>query len=146
MDTGWSLSSSGRIHARSSIRPHDLDRYWCRPSHPYLLRRLHGARRGLLSVLRVSEPIRLLHAHAGFGEQLSFDVRWVGRRGSLLISPHWILVHAKIRGGCRKESIHRKPYWRLRIPACDHAHLLDIRSDRLRGCIRAPARYDVVQP
>ena len=45
-----------------------------------LLHRLHGARQRVLPVLRLPEPVRLLHADAGAGEQLRAAVRRMGGR------------------------------------------------------------------
>src|ERR1039458_8905266 len=70
-----------RFHSGSAHRHHAAGGDRCRLPDPYLLDRLHGARRGLLPFLRLHEPVHVLHAHAGAGGQLPGDVRGLGRRG-----------------------------------------------------------------
>jgi hypothetical protein len=72
---------------------------------PYLFSGLHGARGRLLPVL-LPQPLHVLHADADSGEQLSVDVRWVGRCGPGVVPADWILVPERLGRECGQEGIH----------------------------------------
>ena len=60
---------------------HDSGGHGRRVPHPRLRHGLHGARWRVLPIFRIFEPVRVLHADAGAGEQLPAVVRGLGRRG-----------------------------------------------------------------
>ena len=66
--------------------------------HPYLLHRLHARRAELLALLRLPQPLLLLHADAGPGRQLRPDVLRLGRGRALLLPPHRLLVQGPGQG------------------------------------------------
>ena len=108
----------------------------------HLQRRLYARRSRLSALLRVPEPVRVLHARAGAGRELSGAVRRMGRRRTLLLSAHRLLV---LRQGERRrgqEGVHRQPHRRLRIPGRD-VHAVRAISARSisRACLRAQRRF-----
>ena len=133
VDSGGILPGHSRLHARSPLRVDDPDRHrrWIPDSR--LLDGLHARRSRVLSLLCVPEPVHVLDADAGPGEQLSPDVCRMGRCRSLLLSPDWILVQEAIGRGRRQEGLHRQPRRRLWIPPRGHADLLDVQERRLRS-------------
>src|SRR5207247_10573066 len=99
---------------------------------PRLLDVIHGAREGLLPVLRLPVPLHVLDAHAGPCGQLPPDVPRLGSGGPLLLSPHRILVRAPRRRGGGEEGLRREPDRRLGIPPRDLPHLRHLRQRGLR--------------
>ena len=57
------------------------------------------------ALLHLSEPLRLLHAHPGLGQQFPAHVRGVGRRGALLVLPDRLLVREEIGLGRRARKL-----------------------------------------
>src|SRR6185369_426595 len=102
-----------RIQGRSGIfsRPPLFNlvtvRNRSRPAHPHLFHWLHGPRRGVLPLLRVPQPLHVLHADPDPREQLRFDVRRLGRRGTLFVPADPILTAAALLlfvGACGKSA------------------------------------------
>ncbi len=79
-------------------------------AHPHLLDRLHGARRRLLPLLRLPEPVHVLHADAHPGQQLRADVRRLGGRGPVLVPADRLLLPAPLGLDRREQGIHRQPH------------------------------------
>ena len=100
---------------RSAVRDDDPRRHRRRVPDPRLLDRLHarGVEGRLRAVLRVPEPLRLLHADARARRQLPRDVRRVGGRRPLLVPADRVLLREEERVGRRQEGVHRQPDRRL---------------------------------
>ena len=130
------VSGEFRIPARSSVRPDDSDRDRRRISDSRLLHRLHARRFRVLSILRLPEPVHVLHAHARSREQLPADVRRLGRRRTVFVSADRVLVRQEIRNRRREEGIHRQPRRRFRIHPGNDADFLDVQVGRLRSGFR----------
>ena len=90
-----------------------------RRADPRLQRRLHARGPGLPALLRVPEPVRLLHARAGARREL--PVLFVGWEGvglcSYLLIGFWFSEKANADAG--QEGVHRQPHRRLRVPGRD---------------------------
>ncbi len=93
---GRRLQRRLRIPARSALRDLAALCYRRRHADPHLLHRIHGARRRLLPLLRIPEPLHVRHAHAHPGEQLHANVRWLGRRGPVLVSADRVLFPPQV--------------------------------------------------
>jgi len=117
MDRDAGLPCRLRLRARPVDTRHAAGRHRRRVSHPPLLGRLHGARRGLLEVLRLPEPLHVLHADAGAGGEFPADVRRMGGRRTRLLPAHRLLLQAPAGGARRHEGLRREPHRRLRLPA-----------------------------
>ena len=134
------------VPPRPAVGDDDPRRHGDRLPDPRLLDRLHARRaarrRGAL--LRLPEPVLLLHAHAGAGRQLPGHVRRLGGRRPLLVPAHRLLVREEERLGCGQEGVHHQPRRRLGIPARRLPDLLHVRLVRFpRGGerrVRAPDR------
>ena len=90
-----------------------------------LRQRLHARRSGLLAVLRLRGPLRLLDDDARIGEQLRAALRLLGSGGPVQLSAHRLLVREAGGRRGRHEGIPRHPRRRLRfrpgrVPALDH--------------------------
>ena len=118
-----------RLHARSAVRHLAAVRDRRRHVDPHLLHRLHGARRRLLPLLRLHEPVHVLHADAHSGQQLCPDVRWLGGRRPVLVSAHRLLLPAALRFDRRQQGIHRQPHRRRRIHSRHVHHRVVLRLD-----------------
>ncbi len=116
LDGGGQLLRRLRLLARPAVAGHAADRHRRRLRHPHLLRRLHGARGRLLPLLRLPQPLHVLHADADPGQQLSADVRRLGGRRPGVVPAHRLLVPEALGGECRQEGVHHQPCRRLRIP------------------------------
>ena len=92
VDRRLGLSRRFRLRARSAHAGHAAGRHRRRLPHPSLLGRLHGARRGLLALLRLPEPLHVLHADAGAGGELPADVRRLGGRRPRLLPADRLLL------------------------------------------------------
>ena len=75
--------------------------------------RLHGRRAGLLALLRLPEPVRLLDAAAGPRRQLRHDVLRLGGRRPLQLPAHRLLVQGVEERERRHEGVRRQPRRRL---------------------------------
>ena len=137
-----------RFLSRPTFAGHAAGRHRSRIPHPHLLRRLHVGRPRLLPLLQLPEPVHVLHADAGAGQQLPADVHRLGGRGPGVVSADRVLVHERFGGVGGKESVHRQPHRRLRIsdrPVPDHsafrlAGLYEgIRSGPAHRCRKPPA-------
>ncbi len=64
---------------------------------------------GLLPVLCLPEPVHVHDADPGPREQLPADVRRLGGRGPLLLSPDRLLHRKEERRRCRQEGLRRQP-------------------------------------
>ena len=96
-------------------------------SDPYLFDRIHGARGRVLPVLRIPQPVHVLHADADSGEQLCADVCGMGRRGAVLVSADRILFPSPFGQYRGQQGIHREPHWRRGVPAGHVHHCLVLR-------------------
>ena len=105
-----------RFISRSTLAGHAAGRHRSGIPHPHLFRRLHVGRPQLLPLLRLPEPVHVFHADAGAGQQLPADVHRLGGRGPGVVSADRVLVHERFGGIGGKESVHRQPHRRLRIP------------------------------
>src|SRR6266481_2743421 len=103
------------LSARPALLRDDHRRHLRRISHPCLFHRLHGPRRRLLQILRLSQSLHVLHAHARPRQQSFAPVRRLGRRWPLQLLAHRLLFPEKVRSRCRQESLHRQPHWRRGI-------------------------------
>ena len=65
VDAGRRPADRRRVPARSALDDDDARRHRRRHADPPVQRRLHAGRPGLPALLRVPEPVRLLHAAAG---------------------------------------------------------------------------------
>src|SRR5208337_1132315 len=83
-----------RSAARPAHHDHAARGHRRRLPHPYLLRRIHGSRRGVLAILRLPESLHVLHAYACALGELPADVRGLGGRGSRIVSAHRLLLPA----------------------------------------------------
>src|SRR5262249_41884726 len=63
----------------------------------------------------LSEPVHVLHAHAGARQQLFVAVYRLGGGGARFVSSDRLLVHQGFRNLGRQEGVHRQPHRRLRI-------------------------------
>ena len=80
MDRRPRLPRRLRLRRRPPHAHHARRRHRRRLPDPRLLRRLHGARGRLLALLRLPQPVHVLHADAGARRQLPAAVRRLGRR------------------------------------------------------------------
>ena len=120
------------VPARSALDGDDAGHHRRRLADPRLQRRLHAGRPGLPALLRVPEPVRLLHARAGARRELSGAVRRLGRRRALLLPADRLLVQRQGERGRRQEGVHRQPHRRLRVPGRDVPAVREPRHARLR--------------
>ena len=95
--------------------------------------RLHGARRRLLPLLRLLEPVHVLHADPGAGGQLSAAVRGMGRRGAVQLPADRLLLPEAQRHHGGQQGVHRESHRRLRLLAGDFSDLHSIWLARLRN-------------
>ena len=116
LDPRRKFSGRLRVLSRPAFAGHAAGGHRRRLPHPHLFRRLHVGRRRLLPLLRLPEPVHVLHADAGAGQQLPADVHRLGRRGTGVVSADRILVHQRFGRVGRQESVHRQPHRRLRLP------------------------------
>ena len=68
-----------------------------------------------VALLRLPEPVHLLHAAAGDRRQLAADVRGLGGRGAVLLGAHRVLVYRPHQHAGRQQGFHRQPGRRLRL-------------------------------
>ena len=85
-----------RFPARSALLHLAALRHRRGHAHPHLLHRIHGARRRLLPLLRIPEPVHVRHADAHPGEQLHAFVRRMGRRWLVLVSADRLLFSSQL--------------------------------------------------
>src|SRR5262252_7177318 len=114
-------------------------RHGRRLADSHLQRRLHARRRRVRALLRLPQPVRLLHADARFGSELPGDVRGVGRGRALLVPAHRVLVRGQGERGRREEGVHHEPHRRLRLSRRDVPDLAAHRVARLHDGVRAGA-------
>ncbi len=70
---------------------------------------MHGDR-GLLAVLRLHRPVRVLDDDAGVGQQLPVAVRVLGGGGGLQLPADRLLVRKAVGGGGRHEGVSGQPH------------------------------------
>ena len=99
------------IPSRSAFLRHGAGRHRCRLPDSRLLRRVHGARRRVLPLLRLHESLHVRHADAGLGEQYAVDVRGVGRRRPVQLLADRFLFLEKVGFRCGEKSVHRESHW-----------------------------------
>ena len=122
-----SIPGRCRLPARSAFRHLAAVRHRRGHADPYLFHRIHGARRRLLPLLRIPQPVHVLHADPHPGEQLCLDVRGMGRRGPVFVSADRFLLPSPLGQHRRQQGIHRQPHWRRRLPAGNVHHRLVLR-------------------
>ena len=98
-----------RLPARSAVHHLAAVRDRRGHAHPHLFDGLHGARGRLLPLLRLPEPVHVLHADAHPGQQLCGDVRGLGGRGPVLVPADRLLFPAALGVDRRQQGIHRQP-------------------------------------
>ena len=106
--------------------------------HLYSIGYMKGRPR-LLQVLRLPEPVRLLHAGAGAGQQPAGHLRRLGGRGRLLLLAGVVLVRPGQRRLGRQEGLHLQPGRRRRLPAGHVPDLLQGGHARLPPGLRPQA-------
>src|SRR6266853_1954357 len=116
LDSFGKLSGRFQFLSRSVVAGHAAGSYGRRIFDSHLFGWVHVGRRWVLPFHVLSEPVHVLHADAGAGEELSGDVYRVGGRGPGVVSVDWLLVHQRFGSGGWQEGFHRQPHWRLWIP------------------------------
>ena len=116
-----------RLPARSAVGDLAAVRHRRGHAHPHLFDGLHGARRRLLPLLRLPEPVHVLHADADPGQQLCPDVRRLGGRGPVLVPADRLLLPAALGVDRGEQGVHHQPHRRCRIPAGHVHHRLVLR-------------------
>ena len=120
-----------RVHVGRHRRPHVRDRVLLRPpdrghgadrdgrrlAHPRLFDRLHEGRRELRAVLRVPQPVPVLHADARAGPLAARAVRRLGRCRPRVVSADRLLVRGSRQGPRGQEGVHHQPDRRRGLPA-----------------------------
>ena len=99
----------------SAVGHHDPGGERHRRTDPLLLHRLHARGPVLVALLRLPEPVHLLHAAAGDRRQPAADVRGLGGSGAVLVGAHRVLVHGPHQHPGRQQGLHRQPRRRLRL-------------------------------
>ena len=102
-------------------------------THPPLLDWLHARRRRVPPVLRLPQPIRLLHAGPGARRQPAPHFPGVGRGRCLLLPADLVLVHRRGQRHSGQEGVRDEPDRRLGIHGRHLPYLLHVWVDRLRG-------------
>ncbi len=136
MDSDLRLSGQLRLYRRSPYAHHARRRHRRRLPHPSLLRRIHGARRGLLALLCLPQPLHVLHVDPGAGQQLPSALRRLGGRGPRLVPADRLLLQERLRLRRREKSLHRQPHRRLRLPAGDVPSRRPLRQSQLHRHLR----------
>ena len=114
VDRGRRLPRPAQPADRPALVRDDAGRERDRLADPRLLDRLHGARRGPRALLRLPEPVHVLHAAAGDGRQPAAAVRRLGGRRALLLPADRVLVQEGQRLGRRAQGVRREPDRRRR--------------------------------
>ena len=109
--------------------------HWNRLPDPCLLDGIHGARRWLLPLFRIPQPLPVLHAGPGLGEQLRVSVRRLGRCRLLQLRADRVLLPQEVGFERRQQGIHRQPRRRRRVRAghaadIQHARHAEVHRDR----------------
>ena len=91
------LEHPARVQSGSALVRDDPRHHRHRQPDPHLLDRVHarGDRQRIRAVPLLPEPVRVVHARPRPRHDVPRAVRRLGRRGSLLVSPHRILVSKK---------------------------------------------------
>ena len=136
---GRSAQRRRRAARRPAVHDDGAVRHRRRRAHPPLLDRLHGARRGLRQVLHLPQPLRVLDADAGAGEQPARHLLRLGGRRRLLVPARRVLVPSPGGGERRQEGVHLQPHRRRGFLGRAVPHLRAHREPRLLDGLR-PAR------
>ena len=101
--TRWARIGEQPLRDRVLLRPpergDDADRHRRRLADPHLLDRLHEGRQELRALLRVPQPVPVLHAAAGARPLAAGAVRRLGRRRPRLLPADRLLVRGPGQGG-----------------------------------------------
>ncbi len=140
-EPGLHLDHVGRLHgglhaaARSALVGDDPRHHRHRLADPHLFDRVHarGDRLRVRPLLLVPEPVRRVHARARPRLELPRDVRRLGRRRSLFVPAHRLLVPEEVGLRRRQEGVHRQSNRRLRLRARGAAAVCPLRHRRFPG-------------
>ena len=108
-------------------RGHGPDRDRRRLADPRLLDRLHEGGQELRALLRVPEPLPLLHAAARARTVAPRALRRLGGRGARVLPADRLLVRGPRQGARGKEGVHHQPRRRRGVPA---RHVRAVRDAR----------------
>ena len=106
----WRSERERGVPARPAVHADGAHHHRCWNAHSPVQRWIHANRPGISAVLRLSQPVRVLHARARARRQLSGSVRWVGRRRTLLVLVDRVLVLGEGERGRWQEGVHRQPH------------------------------------
>ena len=141
MDRCRPLPRRLRTASRRAVARDGADRHRRRRAYPSLLRRLHGARRGLRALLHLPEPVRALDAHPGARRQPAADVHRMGGRRPVLLPANFVLVHQPQIRLQRPQGLRRQSHRRRGLSARDVHDRRDARRAwRLDARLRRAAR------
>ena len=106
-----------RLLLRPAERGDGADRHRRGLADPRVLDRLHEGRRELRALLRLPQPLPVLHAAAGAGPLAARALRRLGGRGPRLLPADRLLVRGSGQSRGRQEGLHHQPRGRRRLPA-----------------------------
>ena len=95
VDSCWSTAYRCCATCRPAVHHHGAIhyRYWFADSP--ICHWVHARRPEVLEVLFVPQPVRVLHAYVGAWREPACYLPWLGRRGRLLLLPHFVLAHTQ---------------------------------------------------
>ncbi len=124
---------------------------------PRLLDRVHEGGPELRAVLRLPQPVPVLHAAAGPRAVDAGAVRRLGRRGARVVPADRVLVRGPRKGARGQEGVHHQPHRRRRLPAGNVPALLGaghaghgpdqqrLHRNHASGGLRQPRRHPAVR-
>ena len=136
---GWQMVRIGSLDVNFSFAMDplsardDADHHRRRLAHPHLRRLVHGDGAGLLALLHVPEPLRLLDVAPRPRGQLHRDVLRLGGRRPLQLPAHRLLVQGLQEGQRGHEGLRRQPRRRLGLHLRPGAPLLGPRRRLARA-------------